>query len=205
MNPPSQRGSPFSYKVPNSDDALAFRAPEPSATSTSPTATPARSGMIASAMWPTHDHHAAVEDGAFHAEDAVGDPATEHCGEVNQAAVGADEARCGGLGKLEAAFGDRVIEVVGKDREHPVKREPLPQLHAEEIDKADRVPEQRASGRLFVRLSHCCHVGQLYHARARGARPFGGIAGRSSDAATSSCQTGRHGFHGAVQRAAQTP
>jgi hypothetical protein len=35
---------------PSSEDALAFNAPEPRATSTSPTATPAKPGMLASAM-----------------------------------------------------------------------------------------------------------------------------------------------------------
>ena len=52
-----------------------------------------------------HDHHAAIEHGAFHAEDAIGDPATQHGGEVHEAAIGADDAGRGGLGQLEPAVG----------------------------------------------------------------------------------------------------
>jgi hypothetical protein len=78
-----------------------------------------------------HHHHAAVENGAFHAEQAVGDPAAEHGREVHQAAVGADDPGRGGLRQFEAAVGDRVIEVVAEDRQHPVEGESLPQLDSE--------------------------------------------------------------------------
>jgi hypothetical protein len=78
-----------------------------------------------------HHHHAAVEDGAFHAEKPIRDPAAQHCGEVNEPAVGADNASRGGLRHFESAVGEGVVEVVAEDREHPVEREPLPHLDAE--------------------------------------------------------------------------
>jgi hypothetical protein len=59
-----------------------------------------------------HHHHAAVEHGAFHAEQPIVDPATEHGGEVDQPAVRADDPSRRGLRQLETAFGDRVIEVI---------------------------------------------------------------------------------------------
>ena len=49
-----------------------------------------------------HDHHAAVEHGAFHAEQPVGDPAAEHRRQVHQPAVGADDAGGGALRQLRA-------------------------------------------------------------------------------------------------------
>ena len=46
--------------------------------------------------------------------------------------------------------------------------------------------EQGASGRLFVRLFRCCHVGHHYHACPRVVTRFGRTAGRPSV----SCETG---------------
>ena len=104
-----------------------------------------------------HHHHASVEDGALHAEHPVGDPAAEDGGEVDQPAVGADDAGRGGLRQLEAAVGQRVVEVVPQDREHPVEREPLPELDAEKIGQADRMAEHGASGGPAFDLSRSCH------------------------------------------------
>ena len=146
MKPPSQRGSSLSYSVPSSDDALAFSAPEPSATSTETHGDTGEIRHDGQRDVAAHDHHAAVEDGAFHSEYPVGDPAAEHGGQVDQPAVGADDAGCGGLRQLEAAIGERVVEVVAQDREHPVEREPLPQLDAEQVGQADRMAEHRPSG-----------------------------------------------------------
>ena len=50
------------------------------------------------------------------------------------------------FGSSEPAVGDRVVEVVAEDGEHPVEREALPQLDTEEVGKTDRVTEQGAFG-----------------------------------------------------------
>ena len=74
-----------------------------------------------------HHHHTAVEHGAFHAEHAVGHPTTQDRGQIDEPAVGADDSGGGGLGQRQAAVGQRVVEVVAEDGEHPVEREALPQ------------------------------------------------------------------------------
>lgn len=100
-----------------------------------------------------HHHHSAVEDGAFHAQDPVGHPAAEHGGQIDETAVGAHDPGRGGLGHAQPAVGQRVVQVVAQDGEHPVKREPLPQLDAEQVDQTDRMAESRAWGS----LSHANH------------------------------------------------
>lgn len=61
--------------------------------------------------------------------------------------VGADDAGRGGLGHFQAAIGERVIEVLPEDGEHPVVREPLPAFDTEQVGQADRMAEHGATDR----------------------------------------------------------
>ena len=122
---------------------------------------PAQTGNHRESDVAAHHRHTAVEHRAFHAEQAVGDPATEHGREIDQPAVGADDARRGALRQFEATICDRVIEVVTEDREHPVEGESLPELHPEQVGQAYRMAKQRAFGWPVLRLSYCCHGGHL--------------------------------------------
>ena len=60
----------------------------------------------------------------------------------------------------EAAVGERVIEVVPQDREHPVEGEPLPEFDTEKIGQADRMAEHSAPGGPAFDLPRSCHVGK---------------------------------------------
>lgn len=91
---------------------------------------------------PGHHNDAAVEQGALHAEQPVGDPAAEHRGQVDQTTVGANQADRGVLGQTQTAVGRRIVQVVPEDGDHSVERKTLPQLDSEEVDQPDRVAEQ---------------------------------------------------------------
>jgi hypothetical protein len=77
-----------------------------------------------------HDDDSAVEDHAFHAEHPVGEPPAKHRRQVHQAAVGADDSGRRGLRQAEPTLLQGVVQVIAENGEHPVEREPLPQLDA---------------------------------------------------------------------------
>jgi hypothetical protein len=118
-----------------------------------------------------HHDDAAVEHHPLHAEKPVGHPAAEHRRQVHQAAVGADDPGGSGFRQLEAALGHRVVEVVTKDGEHPVEREALPHLDAEEVHQADRMPEDGPFWSLLTGdgCGHAAHPATL----APASRPVG--------------------------------
>jgi len=87
---------------------------------------PAQTGQNRQRDVTAHDDDAAVERGPFHPQHPVGHPPAQHGGEVNQTAVGTDDAGGGRLGQAQSTVGHRVIEVVPEDGEHPVERETLP-------------------------------------------------------------------------------
>ncbi len=89
-----------------------------------------------------HDDDRAVEQHALRAEQPVGDPGAEDRGEVDGAAVGADDAGCRGLVDPEAALGDRVVHVEEQDALHAVEAEALPHLDAEDVHERPRLPEE---------------------------------------------------------------
>ena len=94
-----------------------------------------------------HDDDTAVEHGPFHSQHPVGHPPAQHGGEVNQTAVGADDAGGGRLGQAQSTVGHRVVEVIPEDGEHPVEGETLPQFDTEEVDQPDGMAEPGASRR----------------------------------------------------------
>jgi hypothetical protein len=101
---------------------------------------------------PEHHDDAAVEHHPFHADEAVGQPAAEHSGQVHQAAVRTDDAGRGLLGQPEPALLERVVEVVPENGEHPVEGETLPELDPEQVRETDRVAEYGSTtgGELFA-------------------------------------------------------
>ena len=91
---------------------------------------------------PGHDDDGADEQHALRAEHPVGQPRPHDRGQVDGAAVGADDAGRGGLVHREAALGDGVVEVDEEDALHPVEAEALPHLDAEDVRQRPRLPEE---------------------------------------------------------------
>ena len=89
-----------------------------------------------------HDEDARVKQGAFRAPEAVGQPAAEDGGEVNTAAVSADDTARDRLAEAEAAFADAVIEINGEDALHPVEGKALPQLNMKQRGELARMAEE---------------------------------------------------------------
>jgi hypothetical protein len=90
-----------------------------------------------------HDEEGRVEQGAFGADEAIGHPSARDRAEVDQAAVGADNADGGVLGDPEAALLGGEVQVEQEDALHPVEAEPLPQLDAEQVGQDARLTEER--------------------------------------------------------------
>jgi hypothetical protein len=84
-----------------------------------------------------------VEQHPFGAPQAVGQPRSEHRGQVDQAAVGADDAGGGRLVDAEAALGGAVVQVDQQDPLHAVEREPFPQLDTEQVGQRGWLAEER--------------------------------------------------------------
>ena len=89
-----------------------------------------------------HDEDARVKQGAFRAPEAVGQPAAENGGEVNAAAVSADDTARDRFAEAEAALADAVVEVNGEDALHPVEGKALPQLDMKQRGELARMAEE---------------------------------------------------------------
>ena len=79
-----------------------------------------------------HDQDGGAEQHLFGTEEPVREPGTQDGGEVDAAAVGADEAGGQGLVDPQAALSGREVHVVEQDALHAVEGEALPHLYGEE-------------------------------------------------------------------------
>ena len=89
-----------------------------------------------------HDQHAGIKQGAFRAEDAVGDPAAKDGREIDAATISRSNAAANRFAKAKPAFGHAVVEVHGEDAVHPVKGETLPQFDVEKRRELARLAEE---------------------------------------------------------------
>jgi len=89
-----------------------------------------------------HHRHPGIKKGALCAEDAVSRPAAENGGKIHAAAISTHDAARDSFIDAEAAFGRRVIQVNHEDALHPVEREALEHLDAEQREKLARMAEE---------------------------------------------------------------
>ena len=110
---------------------------------------------------PGHDEDRRVEQRALGPDEPVGHPGPGDGAEVDQPAVGADDADRGVLGDPQSAVLDRVVQVEQQDALHAVEAEPLPQLDAEEVGQDPRLAEEGPLVvlRLLVDVGHAHHDG----------------------------------------------
>ena len=158
MNPPSAgRAIPFSYKVPSSDNEFAFSAPRPCDQYQSERSA-GQVGDDSERDVAEHDHQRprrtrCAPCRAHGLRSSRRGRSTDKRGRRRH-----DDAGRGGFRQLEAALGNRVIEVVTQDREHPVKREPFPQFDSRR-GWPSRSGVRTACVSRSTRLPHSCHVG----------------------------------------------
>ena len=91
---------------------------------------------------PQHDQDTAVEDGIAGAEDAIGQPAADDAGHIDERAIDRHdgESRC--LIDPKTALGGFIIHIVNEDCPHPVIGETLPELCEEQCKQSFRMTEE---------------------------------------------------------------
>ena len=89
-----------------------------------------------------HHHNARHEQRFFRPRDAVGHPRAEHGGEINRAAVRANDAARERLVDAQPAFGGFVIEIEQQDALQAVEGKAFPQFDVEQGGKLDRMAEK---------------------------------------------------------------